>query len=755
MPVDPMNWLRYPAFSIVFLATALAAEQPSALDLAAALQHITLDPQDTYHVRDVRLRRGDISIYFNEGVLSFATPVAGKRVAAVFTTKGVDAGDAEILVMPPQAAERASLASFTKFPNLDEHFSSAIFFFSDDTRDEVLNQLSQRTAGKAPEVAAELAPKIDPILQKSSSQISTRTIESLLDAHAPQNGFFFSMILGHELGTFDLLYEPEDLEPVTLGQVKSDKDMASHFELWTAYRPRHAPAYVTSPPLIADYRIDATIEPDLSLNATAAFAITARPDCGRIIPLNLTKRLKVESAKLDGQPVEFYQNYSADFSSADTDSEFLLVAGQPLTPGRTYKVEIQYGGSVIRRISDSSYFVSERNIWYPHTTPMLTTFDLTFHFPERYGLVSTGELTTDTVANGIRTVHRATQVPEQLAGFNLGEYKSLAIERGPYRVECYADQSGAKDMNGIPQACESILDDYTLEWGKLPIHTLAVTPIAGYFGQGFPGLIYLSSTAYLPERDRPNEVRNQRADTFFSDVLLPHEIAHQWWGNMVSSASYRTEWLMESMANYSALQLLEKKKGEGALSAMTGQFRDDLLHIIDGKTIDSLGPVDFGLRLLDAHGEAAWHTIVYEKGTWILHMLRERMGDEGFHRMQLEMLRQYSGKPITNEEFRKVASAFIPAGQPDRDLNTFFDTWVYGTGIPTIRLTRSGSSPASNIQVSGVDDAFTADLPLRCKTKKGEGLKWVRIVSGSNPIPDSGQVHACRLPPPSEYLYVE
>ncbi len=750
-----MNWLKYSLCSIVFLATALAGEQPSALDLTAALQHITLDPQDTYHVRDVRLRRGDISIYFNEGVLSFATAVDGRRIAAVFTTKGVDAGDAEILVMPPQAAERASLATFTKSPNLDEHFSSAILFFSDGAREEVLDQLSQRTLGKAPEIAMELAPKIDPILQRASSQISTRTIESLLDAHAPRNGFFFSMILGRELGTFDLLYEPEGLEPVTLGQVKSDKNSASHFELWTAYRPRRAPTYVTPPALIADYRIDATIKPDLSLDATAAFTITARPDCGRVIPLNMTKRLKVESAKLDGQPVEFYQNYSADFSAADTDSEFLLVAAQPLTPGRTYKVEVKYGGSVIRRISESSYFVSERNIWYPHTTPMLTNFDLTFHFPDRFGLVSTGELTSDTAANGIRTVHRTTEVPEQLAGFNLGEYKSLALERGPYRVECYADKSAAKDMNGIPQACEGILDRYTREWGKLPIHTLAVTPIAGYFGQGFPGLIYLSSTAYMPEHDRPNEVRNERADTFFSDVLLPHEIAHQWWGNMVSSASYRTEWLMESMANYSALQLLEEKKGEAALTAMMGQFRDDLQRTVDGKAVESLGPVDFGLRLLDAQGEMAWHTIVYEKGTWILHMLRERMGDEGFHRMQLEMLRQYSGKPITNEEFRKVASAFIPAGQPDRELGTFFDTWIYGTGIPTIRLNRTGSSRGSTIEVSGVDEAFTADLPLRCKTKKGENVKWLRIVSGSNPIPDSGQVHACRLPSPSEYLYVE
>ena len=729
----------------------MGSDRPSAADLAEALHRITPDPRETYRVRDVRIRRGDVSIYFNEGVLSFATAVQDRTVAAVFTTQGVEAGDAEILVMPPQPAERASLASFTKLPNLDEHFTTAVLFFSDDAREEILKQLSDGGPERVPEMAAELAPKVNGVLQLAGSEIGTRTIESLLDNHKAASGFFFSLILSKDLGLFDFLYEPESFEPVTVGNAGEDKSGAGVFRVWTAYRPRLSPRYIEPPVTIGNYRIAATIKDDLSLDSTAAFDYVAGPDCGRVIPLRMTRRLKVESAKVDGQPVEVYQNYSPDLPTVETDSEFLLIAGAPLTPGRSYQLEVKYSGSVIKRISESSYFVSERNVWYPHTSPMLTTFDLTFRCPERFDLVATGEPVSDSVEGGIRTVRRKTQVPEQLAGFNLGEYKSLAVERGPYRIECYADKGAAKDMNGIPQACEGILDHYSRRWGNLPIRTVAVTPIAGYFGQGFPGLIYLSSTAYLAEKDRPSELRNERVDTFFSQVLLPHEIAHQWWGNVVSAANYRSDWLMESMANYSALQLLEEKEGPLAIRPLLEQFRKDLLSNVGGKAVESFGPVDFGFRLLEAQGENVWHAIVYEKGTWILHMLRERMGEEGFQRMQVELLRQYAGKPITNENFRKAASAFIPAGQPDRDLQTFFEAWVYGTGLPAIRLNRSGSS----LEVSNVDDAFTADLPLQCKSKQGAVVKWMRVVSGSNPMPEGAAIGSCRLPSTSDYLYVE
>ncbi|MBV8070544.1 MAG: hypothetical protein JO270_11600, partial [Acidobacteriaceae bacterium] len=82
--------------------------------IAAALEGMSIDPAQTYRVRDLELTRGDIKIYLTEGVLSFATAVDGRCVAAIFTTHGVEGGDAEVLLLPNRSTERASLAAFAK-----------------------------------------------------------------------------------------------------------------------------------------------------------------------------------------------------------------------------------------------------------------------------------------------------------------------------------------------------------------------------------------------------------------------------------------------------------------------------------------------------------------------------------------------------------------------------------------------------------------------------------------------------------------
>jgi hypothetical protein len=163
----------------------------TASDTAAALQRAQIDPEQTYRVRDVQLSRGDIRIYLTDGLLSFITPVAGRTLAAVFTTATSDTGDAEVLVLPPQRSERASLASFTGRPNLDEHFSTALFLFSDDTAADLLAQIQEHPVRKAPEAGAELAPKLNPAVQQIVSEVSIRLVGSLLDNHKPADGFLY------------------------------------------------------------------------------------------------------------------------------------------------------------------------------------------------------------------------------------------------------------------------------------------------------------------------------------------------------------------------------------------------------------------------------------------------------------------------------------------------------------------------------------------------------------------------------------
>ncbi len=186
-------------------------------------------------------------------------------------------------------------------------------------------------------------------------------------------------------------------------------------------------------------------------------------------------------------------------------------------------------------------------------------------------------------------------------------------------------------------------------------------------------MIYLSSIAYIPQEDRPAGLRNARLDSFFSEMLLPHEIAHQWWGNTVSPLDYRSEWLFEAMSSYSALEFLEQSKGRATPDAVLESYRQDLLSTANGVALESAGPFDFGDRLLDNNGMLAWHVIVYEKGAWILHMLRMRLGEEGFRTLQTRLLQNFQNKLVANEDFRHLAEGLVPEDQSDKSLNVFFD----------------------------------------------------------------------------------
>lgn len=745
------------------------ASQPTAAGIAGAVAEMSLDPDQTYRVRELELTRGDIRVYLTEGILSFATPVAGHRIAAIFTTIGVEAGDAEILVLPPQRSERASLASFTGTPNLDEHFTSALFLFTDETEKEISAQIGQAPVRKAPQAVTEIARTFNPLIRDLGSSISVRLIESMLDNHKPADGLFYSALMGRELGAFDVTYEPTEFEPVAVGRASRASDAQLSFQLWTSFRPRHAPAYIRPPVSLSDFHMDTTIRPDLSMSVSARFSGIPITDGSRVIPLGLSERLKVTSATIDGKPVEVFQSNTLGLLAAKTLGTFLLISNEPLVSKKKYEIELHYEGSVIRQTPDHFYFVDERNAWYPYASPMLANFDLTFRCPERLRLVSTGELVNEEVTGGERIVHRRTEVPERVAGFNLGDYNTVLEEHGRYRVECYANRdtladtpamhSGAASASNpnatlqeLATETQNILDDYTERWIQLPIHSLAVSPIPGYFGQGFPGLIYLSTVSYMREEERPNQLRSPQMDTFFSQMLLPHEIAHQWWGNIVTVADYRSDWLTEAMANYAALEFLKRNKGQAAVDQVLTTYRNDLTREDHGKTIESAGPVDFGLRLQQTKGMGVWHTILYEKGTWILHMLRQRLGDQGFANLQLRLLRDFAAKPLNNEDFRKAASDYVPAGQPDKSLTLFFESWVDATGIPALRLHRIGNN--FELKVSAVDDDFTADVPLQCTDKNGkEQMVWVRASSGSNTVQVPRGMSACKLPAPTAFLY--
>jgi aminopeptidase N len=244
--------------------------------------------------------------------------------------------------------------------------------------------------------------------------------------------------------------------------------------------------------------------------------------------------------------------------------------------------------------------------------------------------------------------------------------------------------------------------------------------------------------SYLKHLPRAVTNASPSQELFFEDLLQAHETAHQWWGNRVTAGSYRDYWMMEALANYSALLYLEKIKGAHSVDTMMDSYRVALLAKNEaGQIVDSAGPIVLGPRLETSLEPRAWRTITYGKGSWIIHMLRRRLGDERFFSMLGELAKRYDHQKVSTDEFRELAAQYLPPKAADPKLESFFDQWVYGTGIPSLKMTYSVKGKAPSLRVvgtveqSGVDEDFSVLVPVEVQVARGKTItQWVR--SGSS-----------------------
>src|SRR5688572_16843597 len=199
-----MRWLRA---AFLLLPTSLFAG--TAADIARAIRENTFDRDECYRVRDVTLVREDIRIYLTDGHIIFSKPVAGRRIAAVFVAD-VEGGDGEIILMPPNAAERTALANYIASPNLNEHFHAAVFLFTGDDYTQLMSQLPENpTNRKAPELGPLMDEEWTPVLRNLGASYQTRLTLDLMGGPGRRAGLFAAMISSVRRGNFDVVYDPE------------------------------------------------------------------------------------------------------------------------------------------------------------------------------------------------------------------------------------------------------------------------------------------------------------------------------------------------------------------------------------------------------------------------------------------------------------------------------------------------------------------------------------------------------------------
>ena len=141
---------------------------------------------------------------------------------------------------------------------------------------------------------------------------------------------------------------------------------------------------------------------------------------------------------------------------------------------------------------------------------------------------------------------------------------------------------------------------------------------------------------------------------YFNDVYV-HELAHHWWGDAVSPSDWKNIWLNEGFATYSEALYAEHIGGKKALqSVMLSKSKDDFRGTLYDPKDNLFGPT------------------VYDKGSWVLHMLRNETGDSLFFQILRTYFATYKYKNASTEDFKKICESVT-----GKNFDKFFDQWIY------------------------------------------------------------------------------
>jgi aminopeptidase N len=188
--------------------------------------------------------------------------------------------------------------------------------------------------------------------------------------------------------------------------------------------------------------------------------------------------------------------------------------------------------------------------------------------------------------------------------------------------------------------------------------------------------------------------------------VVAHEIAHQWFGDSVTESTWADLWLSEGFATYFAGLFIEKHESEEAFreymrAAATRYFNYERQHnapIHDTETQDLM-------RLLNPNN--------YEKGAWVLQMLRKRIGDEAFFKGLRGYYNAHREANATTEDLRDALEK-----SSGKNLKEFFARWVYGAGHPRYQLEwgsmerRAGASLTVDLKQLQDGEAFLDPVPI-------------------------------------------
>ena len=678
----PLPRLSLALAVLLSIASPVRAQAPAAAtynDRFDELTHLADAPAGVARVKHLVIRRDAAEITLEDGALYRLGPIGGRTVAVAFK------GSGSFSYAPSSKLEQGRLDKIYSGSALAAPLSAAVFLFADSTLAEIGRAVSFAPPAELPgDVKGRVREMIEFMSDPDSKAPDPDVMSDLLNSRS--SDLFYAHVVRSDGDPVMFMLDPYALEGSILlgrarraGWTRMTQLMSAsrrQGDTMPTTRERRGQADITHYAL--DVHMPRANAGDVHFSAAARIDITAGVPAGPWVAFALYPKIVVDSARwADGKP--------AVVTKLKDASEMWLRLNAPIKSGDTVSATIYYHdhGEMIDRYGDLIY-IKAASYWYPLSLEgrSYATFDLTYHTPPSYLFASVGDRVDSTVdADHLVQTHWVTTGPIRNAAFNLGAFESYVAHADsvPPVAVLYSEQAHRSGLLPRAYAKEQVGQDalnalkfFEHVYGPVPVKKFYVTEIPYLHGEAFPGLIHLAATTFV-----------NSSDDGFDEFFRAHEVAHQWWGIGVDFDTYHDQWLSEGFASFSGLWYLQtaRKQNKQYFGMLDHWKADVMLHRGDREALA------FGYRVGDPTSPEDYQTIIYEKGGWVLHMLRilmidlKTMNEDRFTATMRDFYATYQGRRASTDDFRRVVEKHVGT-----DMRWFFDEWFNGTQLPSYKV---------------------------------------------------------------------
>jgi len=449
---------------------------------------------------------------------------------------------------------------------------------------------------------------------------------------------------------------------------------------------------------VVHYDLDLDLDPDSdTLAGTVAVSAVVTGLELEEMDLDLAANMSVSAATSDGTPATWAR--AGDLVTIDLDRAY--------ANGETVTVTVSYDGDPTGDAfgwdsaggQDMIWTLSEpygAREWWPCkdlNTDKADSLDIRVTVPDHLIVASNGLIVSDVDNGATRTFHWRT-------GYPTATYLvSLAVH--PYTTfsHWYTPLAGGDPMEVQYYVYPDHYDDVQANYAL-------TVPMIETFAQGFGEYPFVDEKYGHAEFNWGGGMEHQTITSLggWSEDLISHELAHQWWGDMITCADFRHIWLNEGFATWCEAYWKEQTESVSIYRSYM-----DYAAYYGAGTIFVEDPTDFG-EIFDV-------SLSYNKASWVVHMLRGVMGDADFFAGLSDYRAQHGYGSATTEQFRDLMEA-----ASGLELDAFFEQWIYGEYFPTYRYSWTAAPGGVSViveQVQTLTGLFTMPIVLRVTTDLG------------------------------------